>query len=108
MAKFNDLGVFEADLRTALKSTGHLFPTTDTEIDYFLAHSEEVSMPEKYEDPGFILRKEFTPVEKENRATTVDITRTEQGWAMAARNGKELPQYILNRMHDDKENSKKK
>ena len=107
MKKISDLNAFEAALRTALKSTGHLFPTTDKEVEYFMAHAPKVAMPEKYETTDFLLHEDFIPLEKV-QSKTIDIAHTEQEWAMAARNGKEIPQYILDRMHEDKENASKK
>ena len=58
MKEFNDLTAFEAELRTALKSTGHLFPTTDKEVEYFMAHAPKMTVPEKYRTPDFLLHDE--------------------------------------------------
>lgn len=107
MKEFNDLTAFEAELRTALKLTGHLFPTTDKEVEYFMAHAPKMTVPEKYRTPDFLLHDDLIPIEKV-QGKTVDIAHTEQEWAMAARNGKEIPQYILDRMHEDKEKASKK
>lgn len=107
MKEFNDLTAFEAELRAALKSTGQLFPTTDKEVEYFMAHAPKVAMPEKYETTDFLLHEDFIPLERLQRKS-IDIAHTEQEWAMAARNGKEIPQYILDRMHEDKEKASKK
>lgn len=107
MKEFNDLTAFEAELRAALKSTGHLFPTTDKEVEYFMAHAPKVKVPEKYRTTDFLLKEDFIPFER-LEGNTLDIAHTEQEWAMAARNGKEIPQYILDRMHEDKENASKK
>lgn len=107
MKQINDLNAFEAELRTALKSTGHLFPTTDEEVEYFMVHAPKVKVPEKYRNTDFLLNEDFIPLEK-IQGKTIDITHTEQEWALAARNGKEIPQYILDRMHEDKEKAKKK
>ena len=107
MKKISDLNAFEAALRTALKSTGHLFPTTDKEVEYFMAHAPKMTVPEKYRTPDFLLHDDLIPIER-IQGKTVDIAHTEQEWAMAARNGKEIPQYILDRMHEDKETTSKK
>lgn len=107
MKKISDLTAFEAELRSALKSTGHLFPTTDKEVEYFMAHTPEVTVPEKYKTPHFLITGDFIPLDRV-QGKSVDIAHTEQEWAMAARNGKEIPQYILDRMHEDKENTLKK
>ena len=107
MKKISDLNAFEAALRTALKSTGHLFPTTDKEVEYFMAHAPEVEVPEKYQSPEFLFREDFIPLD-EIKSQIADISHTEKEWAMAARNGKEFPQHILDKMHEDKEKSKEK
>lgn len=107
MKKISDLTAFEAELRSALKSTGHLFPTTDKEVEYFMAHAPKMTVPDKYRTPDFLLQDDLIPIERV-QGKTLDIAHTEREWAMAARNGKEIPQYILDRMHEDKENSKKK
>lgn len=107
MKEFNDLTAFEAELRTALKSTGHLFPTTDKEVEYFIAYAPKMNVPEKYKTPDFLLHDDLIPIER-FQGKTVDIAHTEQEWAMAARNGKVIPQYILDRMREDKEKTFKK
>ena len=109
MDKLNkDLDVFEAKLGYALRSTGHLFPKTDREMDYFLEHAESETVPERYQTPDFILQEETRAPLKKVLVNTVDFTGTVQSWALAARNGKDLPQSILDKMKEDKKNSQKK
>lgn len=104
-----DLDVFEVKLGAALKATGHLFPTTDSEVEYFMAHAQRETVPEKYQSPGFIFKDEaIARVRKKACVTKVRFTGTAQTWAMAARNGKDLPQSILDKMKEDKKNSLKK
>lgn len=103
----NGLDAFEVEVVSALRSTGHLFPKTDREMDYFLEHAERVPLPEKYRTPDFLFTEESTPVER-LKTKTIDISGTAQSWAMAARNGKDLPQSILDKMKEDKKNSQKK
>jgi hypothetical protein len=66
MKKNCDLTAFEAELRTALKSTGHLFPTTDEEVEYFMAHTDMVEVPEKYKTPEFLFNEEFISLDDMN------------------------------------------
>jgi hypothetical protein len=103
----NDLDAFELEVASALRATGHLFPKTDREMDCFLEHAERVSLPEKYRTPDFLFAEESTPVER-TKTKTIDFSGTAQNWAMAARNGKDLPQSILDKMKEDKKNSQKK
>lgn len=106
--EIKDLDVFEAKLGSALRSTGHLFPTTGVEMDLFLEHSESGTVPEKYQTPDFILQEEANAPVKKMHIKTVDFTGAAQSWALAARNGKDLPQSILDKMKEDKKNSQKK
>lgn len=105
--KKNGLDAFEAEVVSALRSTGHLFPTTDKEMNYFLEHNDPVPVPQKYQTPDFLFTKEQAPVEK-TRTQTIDYSSTAKNWSMAARNGKDLPQSILDKMKEDKKNSRKK
>ena len=106
--KIKDLDVFEAKLGSALRLTGHLLPTTDREMVYFLEHAESETVPEKYQTPDFILQEETSAPVNKVHINTVDFTGTAQSWALAARNGKDLPQSIVDKMKEDKKNSQKK
>lgn len=105
--EIKDLDVFEARLGSALRSTGHLFPTTDREVEVFLANTEPETLPEKYQTPDFVFQEASHSTAKPD-IRVVDYSGTAQSWALAARNGKELPQSILDKMKEDKKNSKKK
>lgn len=104
-----DLDVFELELGSALKSSGHLFPTTDRQMEQFLENAETVPAPLKYQTPDFIFKEEFISVEqiKGATATVVDYSGTPM-YALAARNGKNLPQHILDKMKEDKKKTSKK
>lgn len=103
-----DLDAFEARLSSALRATGRLFPTTDKEMEYFLEHAKPVPVPERLKTPDFILREDpLAPLERVH-VEEVDLVDTAQSWALAARNGKDLPQSILDKMKEDKKNSQKK
>ena len=106
--RFKDLDLFEAKLGSALKSSGHLFPTTDREMDLFLEHAESETVPEKYQTPDFLLQEESGSTVNKVNIKTIDYSGTAQSWALAARNGKDLPQSILDKMKEDKKNSQKK
>ena len=106
--EIKDLDVFEARLGSALRSTGHLFPTTDREVEMFLANTESETLPEKYQTPDFVFQEEPRSTTKKPNISVVDYSSTAQSWALAARNGKELPQFILDKMKEDKKISQKK
>lgn len=103
-----DLDVFEAKLGSALRSSGHLFPTTDREMDHFLGQTDPVTLPEKYQTPNFVFEEDVQAPVKRVSINTVDYSGVAKHWALAARNGKDLPQSILDKMKEDKKNSQKK
>ena len=82
-----DLDVFEVELGSALKSSGHLFPTTDRQMEHFLENEETFNAPLKYHTPDFIFNEEFISVEQIKVATVsnVDYSGTPM-YALAARN----------------------
>lgn len=103
-----DLDEFEANLGTALRASGHLFPETDDEMQCFLSHAVQVTLPEKYQSPDFVFQEETDASMKSEIIKPVDFTGTAKHWTLAARNGKNLPQSILEKMKEDKKNSLKK
>lgn len=105
-SKVNNMGAFEAELKSALRFSGELFPTTDAEMNYFLEHSEKVDVPEKYRTPDFIFTNNLRPV-FHLPPSAPDTSATMSQWALAARNGKAIPSHILKKMQKDKEDSNK-
>lgn len=99
---------FEATLRATLKSMGYIFPETDEEADNFLRYSKSKPLPEKFASPDFIFSDNDKTDVAYEKINTPKIKETETKWAIAARNGKELPQCILEKMKRDKENAKNK
>lgn len=97
---------FETYLENALKSYGYLFPTTDKQMSIFEENMENISLPEELESPDFV----FENRKQTFKQTTfvIDNTDGERNWAMAAREGKEIPENILAKMKKDKEEAKKK
>ena len=105
-SKANDNKEFEFELKSALRSAGKLFPTTDVETKHFLAHSHAVEVPTKYRTPDFLFSDNLRPVfHLPPSAPETSTTMTQ--WALAARNGKAIPDHILKKMQKDKEDSKK-
>ena len=103
-----DLDVFEAKLGSALRASGHLFPGTDREMEHFLEQTDSVTLPEKYQTPDFIFEEDVHVPVKKVSINTVDFSGAAKNWALAARNGKNLPQSILDKMKEDKKRSQKK
>lgn len=101
----NDID-FEAYLDNALKSYGYLFPLTDEQMSVFEENMENIPLPENLESVDCIFegkKREMPPIR-----VTINNTEGERNWAIAAREGKEIPKEILAKMKKDKEEAKKK
>lgn len=98
---------FEGYLGNALKSYGYLFPTTDDQMSCFEGNLEEFPLPEELESPDFVFaKKENKKLEK--TYIIPDNSEAERNWALAAREGKDIPENIFLKMKKDKEEAKKK
>lgn len=97
---------FELYLDNALKSYGYLFPETDEQMTVFEENMETISIPEELESPDFVFegkKRVFTPT-----IIPINNSEGENNWALAARDGKEIPSDILEKMKKDKEEARKK
>jgi len=106
--EINGLDSFEAEVASALRATGHLFPKTDKEMEYFLEHAKPCYLPKKFQTTDFLFTEDQATPVKKTKIHTIDFSVTAKTWSMAARNGKELPQSILDKMKEDKKNSQKR
>lgn len=82
-----------------LSSTGFLFPRNEVELDRFekLYREEDYGLTGKEIDPDKIINGTFK--EKENIKIPDDINKEEIiPYKMAARNGKELPKHIMDKI----------
>ncbi len=98
---------FEDYLENALKSYGYLFPTTDDQMSCCEGNLEEFPLPDEFESPDFVFaKKEKRKLEK--KYIIPDNSEAERNWALAAREGKDIPEDILLKMKKDKAEAKKK
>ena len=97
---------FEAFLENALKSYGYLFPTTDEQMSIFEKNMEDIPLPEELESPDFVFANN-KPVFK-RKTIPIDNSEGERNWALAAREGKDITEDILEKMKKDKEEAKRK
>ncbi len=97
---------FEAYLENALKSYGYLFPTTDEQMSIFEENVEDVPLPKEFESPDFVFENKKRVFKK--TAIVIDNSEGERNWALAAREGKDIPEDVLEKMKKDKEEAKKK
>lgn len=97
---------FELYLDNALKSYGYLFPETDEQMSIFEENMGEISLPKELDSPNFIFNSERKVFKR--KAVAFDNSEGENNWAIAARDGKDIPDNILEKMKKDKEEAKKK
>jgi len=96
---------FEKYLSNALKQYGYLFPETDSQMAVLEKNLENIPLPQEFESPDFVFsgnRKNFKTIK-----FSIDNTEGEYNWAIAAREGKEIPDDMLAEMQKDKENARK-
>lgn len=99
---------FEDSFKKSLKSLGHLFPTTEDEVESFEENNEIKEVPENYLSASELLTK--------SKKTTINRleqnvgNKSSKNLAMAARKGGNIPVNILKKMKSDRdktENGKK-
>ncbi|WP_163713427.1 hypothetical protein [Mangrovibacterium lignilyticum] len=98
---------FEEYLENALKSYGYIFPTTDKQMSCYEENMEEIPLPKEFESPDFaFVNKGKMKLEKKH--IIKDNSEADRNWALAAREGKDIPEDVLEKMKKDKEEAKKK
>lgn len=97
---------FEVYLDNALKSHGYLFPETDEQISIFEEDMDQMPIPEDLNSPDFVFKSTRRITKKS--PVVFDNSEGEKNWAIAARDGKDIPNDILEKMKKDKEEAKKK
>ena len=94
--------IFEKKLEFFLRSTGRLFPITPAQVEAFEKRNPTYPTSTTHADPMAILARGY-------RNYTLPITvspdtQTEnEGFRMAARNGKEISPETLRKMREDRE-----
>ena len=97
---------FEVYLENALKLYGYLFPTTDEQMSVFEENVKDIPLPEKFDSPDFVFENKKQQFKR--KGIVLDNSVGERNWALAAREGKEIPEDILAKMKRDKEEARKK
>lgn len=99
--------IFEMKLEFFLRSTGKLFPITPAQVEAFEKRNPTYPATTLKADPMAILERGY-------RDYTIPITvspdtqKDNDGFRMAARNGKEISPDILRKMHEDREKDQNK
>jgi hypothetical protein len=99
---------FEAYANNALKSYGFLFPDTDEQMDVFEETMESITLPSELESPSFVFDAKSPTAVTPRMRISVRNDVSENNWAVAARDGKNIPDGIWAQMKRDKEEAKKK
>lgn len=97
---------FDAYLENALKSYGYLFPTTDEQMSIFEENIEGSPLPKEFESPDFVFENKKQIFKQ--KLIVIDNSEGERNWALAAREGKDISEDILEKMKKDKEEAKKR
>ena len=92
---------FEDLFEKSLKSLGYLFPTSEDEVDSFEAKNKLEETPEDYCSAIVLLSKAKHSLTKQ--MPHLEINKTIDNLARAARNGGEIPIDILKKMVSDRD-----
>lgn len=93
---------------SALKKFGYVFPETEEELEHLKAtvSRKKIQIPDELNDPFQILKKgKVTTLNSFNVSEDQEI---EENLAMAAREGKEIPEDILSQMEQDRKDAEEK
>lgn len=93
----------EESIQDSLKSYGYLFPDSDGQMAICEEAIDHIELPDKFKTPDFIFNQDR--ISKPKPIVRFDNNIGEANWAIAARDGKKLPQSILDKMKEDKENA---
>lgn len=99
--------IFEKKLEFFLRSTGRLFPITPAQVEAFEKRNPTYPTTTTQADPMAILERGYRNY---TLPTTVspDTLTDNEGFRMAARNGKDISPEILRKMREDREKDENK
>lgn len=92
---------FEYSFKKSLKSLGHLFPTSEDEVNSFEENNKIEEVPENYCSASELLSKsKQTSI---SRNTQLGVNNSTENLAIAARKGGNIPEDILKKMKSDRD-----
>ncbi len=92
---------FEDSFKKSLKSLGYLFPTTEDEVVSFEENNKIEEVPENYLSASELLSKsKQTSI---NKKVQLDVNKSTEDLAMAARKGGNISEEILKKMKSDRD-----
>jgi len=92
---------FEDSFEKSLKSLGYLFPTSEDEVDSFESKNKLEEAPENYCNSIDLLSKSKHTLTYPR--THLEINKSIDNLARAARNGGDIPEDILKKMKSDRD-----
>jgi hypothetical protein len=92
---------FEDSIEKSLKSLGYHYPTSDDEVDSFEANNKLEETPENYNSAIDLLSKAKHTLS--HRKPHLEVNKSIDNLARAARNGGNIPEDILKRMKSDRD-----
>ncbi len=92
---------FEDSFEKSLKSLGYLFPTSEDEVDSFVAKNKLEETPENYCYASDLLSKAKHTLN--DQRTHIENDKSIDNLARAARNGGDIPKDILKKMESDRD-----
>lgn len=92
---------FEDTFKKSLKSLGYLFPTSEDEVVAFEENNKIEEVPENYCSASELLSKsKQTSISKK---TQLEVNKSTENLAMAARKGGNISEDILKKMKSDRD-----
>jgi hypothetical protein len=95
------------ELYRHLKNYALIFPDTEEEVEHFIevAQKHKATLPPTLNDADLILKTGLLRIQTSlNTSSSLEI---EENMAQAAREGGEIPEEVLKKMHRDRENKEK-
>lgn len=94
---------FEYSFKKSLKSIGYLFPTSEDEVVSFEENNKIEKVPENYCSASELLSKPKQILI--NKKTQLEVNKSTENLARAARNGGNFSEDILKKMKLDRDNA---
>lgn len=99
---------FEKYLDNALKSHGYLFPETDEQMAVFEESLAYLPVPEELDSPELVFKTKGERKSYREIVPPVVKSEDERNWAIAAREGKDIPPEIVEQMKKDRDEARAK
>ena len=99
--------IFEKKLEFFLRSTGRLFPITPAQVEAFEKRNPTYPTTTAQADPMAILERGYRNYKLPTTVSPDTLTEN-NGFRMAARNGKEISAETLRKMREDREKDENK